>query len=93
MEVNKIRKFLLDNYKCVKEVIITDVIIIDTMEQSGNRINVYLDNKALYQPNWLIDLQNKIGADDCMITTERNRLKVIFLVSTKKEGEHNNESE
>lgn len=80
MEIKEIRKFLLDNYKCVKEVIITDVIIIDTMEHSGNRINVYLENKALYQPNWLIDLQNKIGAEDCMITTERNNLKAIFIV-------------
>lgn len=83
MEVNKIRKFLLDNYKCVKDVIITDVMNIETMEHTGNRINVYLDKKALYQPNWLIDLQNKIGADDCMITTERNNLKVIYVVRTK----------
>ena len=82
MEINKIKKFLLDNYKCVKEVIITDIIIIDTLEQSGTKINVYLDNKALYQPNWLIDLQNKIGAEECMITTERNNLKVIFIIRT-----------
>lgn len=83
MKIKEIRKFLLDNYKCVKDVIITDVMNINTMEQTGNRINVYLDNKALYQPNWLIDLQNKIGADDCMITTARNTLKVIFLSTLK----------
>lgn len=87
MEIKKIRKFLLDNYKCVKEVIITDVMNINTMEHTSNRINVYLDKKALYQPNWLIDLQNKIGADDSLITTERNNLKVIFIVRTKIEGE------
>jgi len=87
MEIKEIRKFLLENYKCVKDVIITDVIIIDTMEQSGYSINVYLDNKALYQPNCLIDLQNKIGADDCMITTERNNLKAIFIIRTKTKTE------
>lgn len=83
MEIKEIRKFLLDNNKCVKEVIITDVMNINTMEHTGNRINVYLDNKALYQPDWLIDLQNKIGADDCLITTEHNNLKVRFTVRTK----------
>ena len=82
MKINEIRKFLLDNYKCVKDVRITDVMNINTMEQIGNRINVYLDNKAWYQPNWFIELQNKIGGDDCMITTERNTLKVIFFFST-----------
>lgn len=87
MELKEIRKFLLDNYKCVKNVVITDVVNIETLEHTGNRINVYLDNKALYQPNWMIDLQNKIGADDCMITTERNNLKAIFIVSTKMKGE------
>lgn len=87
MEIKEIRKFLLDNYKCVKDVIITDVMNINTLEHTGNRINVYLDKKALYHPDWLIDLQNKIGADDCMITTERNCLNAIFLVSTKIEGE------
>jgi hypothetical protein len=87
MELNKIRKYLLNKDKCVKDVIITDVMNINTMEHTGNRINVYLDNKAWYQPNWLIDLQNEIGADDCVITTERNSLKVIFFVSDKIEEE------
>lgn len=78
MEIKKIRKFLLENYKCVKDVIITDVM---NIVFTGTRINVYLDKKALYQPNWLIDLQNEIGATDCLITTERNCLKAIFLVN------------
>lgn len=80
MKTKEIRKFLLDNYKCVKDVRITDVMNIETMEHTGNRINVYLDNKALYQPDWLIEVQNKIGADDCLITTERNKLKVVFKI-------------
>lgn len=32
-------------------------------------------------------LHGNYGADDCMITTERNTLKVMFLVRTKIDGE------
>jgi len=86
MEIKGIRKFLLNNYKCVKEVIITDLVNFE-LEHTGDSIDVYLDNKTLYQPNWLIDLQNKIGAEDCLITAERNKLKVSFIIRTKIEGE------
>lgn len=78
MEINKIRKYMLDNFKCVKDVRLNDLFNMETCEHSGTRVTVSIANKALYEVGWVKELQTQIGADDCYITNERNRLTILF---------------
>lgn len=84
MEIKEIRKYLLDNFKCIKDVRLNDLFDMKTWKRSGTRATVYLDNKTLYAVGWVKGLQTQIGADDCYITNERNRLTILFDFRDKK---------
>lgn len=85
MKINEVRKYILDNFKCVKDVRINDLFDMETWKRSGTRATVYLDNKTLYAVGWVKELQTKIEADNCYITNERNRLTILFDFRYPKE--------
>lgn len=60
------------------------IIRLETLEEVGYCIKIYLNGKYNYGKAILNDWEKKLGADNYAVITERNKLVVRFEVHDKK---------
>lgn len=62
----------------------TPLINMETFEDIGFSINMYLNSKYTYGIAVLYDWGERLGADSCTVGIKKNKLVVNFKVHTKK---------